>query len=220
MILRMVRKLAFVLGVMMPVLSGGTAYATVIWDYSPATTGAAITGDRMNSADSYNWAESVSFVSGAIVTGIDIYSESAFGSVGQLATVRIWSDYGAGAPIDLLKEIHTSISIIDAVGAVDGLTRKHADFDPLLLSAGTNYWIGMSGGDGSTYSELGQAGLSTVDDGYMALFDGNTFFGLSFGGDMAFRLEGTTSAVPEPGTFILFGAGLGGLALYRRKQHR
>lgn len=219
MILRMVRKLAFAVAVMTAVLSGGTAYATVIWDYSPATTRAAIVPGfpyyYPNQAVGQNFAEIVSFALDATVTGIDIYSLYPV-SLWQLATVRLWSDNGAGAPVDLLKEINTSISIVDDTGAVEGFTRKHADITtPLLLSAGTNYWIGMSGRDGS---ELGQAGLKTVDDGYMARFGGKSFSGLALAGDMAFRLEGTINAVPEPGTFILLGAGLGGLALYRRRQ--
>src|SRR6185369_15079541 len=112
---RMIRKLAFALGVMTAVLSGGTAYATVIWDYSPETTGATIVPgfpfDYSNDAVGQNFAEIVSFASGATVTGIDIYSLSPI-IEGHLATVRLWSDVG-GVPGVQLEDILTSISIID-----------------------------------------------------------------------------------------------------------
>lgn len=74
-----------------------------------------------------------------------------------------------------------------------------------------------------------QYGQSSFPEGLLALnFTGVAAYGLfdfsSDGGryiiDNFSGTFGTTEVVPEPSTFILFGAGLGGLALWRRKQRK
>lgn len=218
----LIRRITAGVGLLTAVLAGGVAHASVIWDYSPATTQASITppeyggvgGNWSNWSYGQNFAESVSFAAGATVTGMDIYSGPTWGSVGDSVTIRLWSDLN-GSPDLLLQEMVTTISAIDDDGAVLGVNRKHADIAPLILTAGTRYWIGMSG-----VTEIAQAGLTTVDDGVMAQFNNTDFLYLQTIGDMAFRLEGTSDPVPEPGTFILLGGGFAGLAFYRRKHRR
>jgi hypothetical protein len=204
------------LAISLVVISSGSAFASVIWDYSPATYSAAtVSTDWSNYSTAQNFAEKVSFATGATVTGIDIYSGSNWGVVGESVTVRLWSDV-SGAPGLLLQDIVTTISKVDTDGATGSFTRKHADFSSLLLTPGTNYWIGMSGS-----GELAQAGLLTIDDDSMAYFSGTTFLAVLPGlGDMAFRLEGTTgnSPVPEPATMLLFGTGIAGLAAVSRRK--
>jgi len=198
---------------------GVSANAAIIWDYSPDTTGATYGGDWVNQSHWQNFAEKVNFSSNTTVGGMDIYSGSLYGNVGDIARVRFWSDNG-GVPGTLLSEFDEAISVIDTDGTatVTDWRRKHVDFSTgnlLNLLANTTYWIGMSG----VGYELAQGSLNTPDDGQMAQFDGASYAYPAPVGDMAFRLhgEGGGAPVPEPGTWLLLGSGLAGLAVFRKR---
>ena len=197
--------------------SSGVSSANIIWDFSPVTSGVPISADNWsNMSNGQNFADFVQFNADTTVTGIDIYSGSSFGSVGFAVNVRLWSDFN-GTPTTLLQDIATTIDEIDTDGATSGLTRKHADISPLLLAAGTGYWIGMSG----TSEELAQISLETDSNATMAMFSGLSFVTHTYVGDMAFRLEGaggSSNPVPEPATMLLFGAGIAGLAAVSRRK--
>lgn len=202
------------------------AQAAVIWDYSPDTTGATVNQPGLNStwqniAAGQNFAEHVLFGSNQTVTGMAIYSQETFGFVGDNVRVRVWSDSG-GAPSALLYDVAAVVSAVDEDGtsvnaAFADVTRKFASFGGINLLAGVDYWIGMSG-DGV---ELGQQGLSDVgapDNGAMWQMSGTSPVSEpGFLGDMAFRLYVGGQGVPEPGTIALFGLGLAGLMLRRKR---
>ena len=193
-------------------------------DHSPGTTGADLEfsdGDPWsNNSSGQNFADNFSFGSAQTLSGMDIYTATAFPSVGMSVTVRLWSD-GGGLPGTLLDNFTTTVTAVDSVGTVAGTddVRVHADFT-LSLAANTMYWIGMSG----TNAELGQYGLggpNAPGDGGMAQFAGTTFsFFASTIGDQAFRLEGSPSAIPEPSSVVLAGGAIGlfGLGLACRKR--
>jgi hypothetical protein len=176
------------------------AHATIIWDYSPDTTGATnvpSSGSLSNLATGQNFFERVLFTSDVSLTGMAIYSFSLYGSVGQNVTIRIRSD-SAGTPDASLFDFTASISAVDTEGtsvnpAFSNNTRKFATFTtPVNLLANTQYWIGMSG----TTTELGQQGLNGTDapdNGRMWRYFGTTpALDSTDSGDMAMRLYGDT----------------------------
>jgi hypothetical protein len=217
----------FVLAAVLGLVLGPSSQtrASVLLDRSPATTGATLEladgKPWSNLSYSQNFADSFSFGTAETLSGMDIYTSTVLPSVGMSVTVRLWSDSG-GLPGTLLDNLTTTVTAVDSVGTVPGTedVRVHADFT-LTLAAGTTYWIGMSG----TNAELGQYGLdgpNAPQDGGMARFIGTTFSDFaSTDGDMAFRLEGSASTIPEPSSLVLAARSIGllglGLAWRRRK---
>ena len=169
----------------------GDASAEIIWDYSPDATHASIEHAWYTNQAAYqHLAEKVVFSNNTAVGGMDIYSSTEAGVVGQLVKIHIWSD-SSGVPNALLYDFNETISTIDNAGATSqtSVSRKHVDFsEPINLTPGT-YWVGMSS---ATESSLGQATIETVDDGEIAWFNNSVFVALSADdrGDMAFRLHG------------------------------
>jgi len=195
----------------------------IVWDWSPQTTGGTVTSNSWgNYSSGQHFAEHVSFSAVTDITGMDIYSvyDSPNG-VGSSVLITIWAD-SSGLPGSVLGQFSVAISEVDALGAITGNTRKHADFAGFMMLANTPYWIGMTSGPGAFIS-LGQTALLNVagGDSRMAQFNNNSFQSLTNRrvGDMAFRLYGNQNgAVPEPATLALLGFGLAGVGYQRRNR--
>jgi hypothetical protein len=206
----------------------------IVWDNSPAATGADVAraGDAQfsypaaaeNLANQQNFAETIKFLTDTVLTGMDIYTVIPQAQVflGESATIRIWTG-SAGRPDTLIDAFTENISAIDSqgtagiTGAMGDLFRVHADFtSPVTLSANTTYWIGMSG----TSLDIGQALLvgPNVPPGLLQAFSALTLEGQSATEAMAFRLEGSqVSPVPEPASLMLALIGSFGLLGWHRR---
>jgi hypothetical protein len=197
------------------------AAAAIVWDYSPATTGADIQPGSgyvwVNDSSAQNFSDQFLLGQDTTLTGMDIYTRDDFLSIGQSVTVRLWSD-NSGTPGTLLQNFTEALAAVDTQSAGSDLSvrRSFANFvNPVSVLANTRYWIGMSGMD----SELGQltlTGLNAPGDNTVARFNGTTFFTNDSIGDQAFRLHGNATAVPTPA--LLPGLVGMGMAAWRKRK--
>ncbi|NOZ65539.1 MAG: PEP-CTERM sorting domain-containing protein [Alphaproteobacteria bacterium] len=205
-----------IIAILLSVITISTASATIIWDYSPDTTGANGGATWLNFSSGQNFAELVTFATGGTITGMDIYSNKDRDKINDSVTIKIFANNG-GTPGALITSLTEIISIIDTTGAssVANVTRKFASLtNPYTYSAGS-FWIGMSG-----IRNIGQMTLDTNFPGnsQIAHFIGSSFQGEVSLGDMAFRLHSVARNVPEPAPLALLGFGLLGIAVLRRRK--
>jgi hypothetical protein len=198
----------------------GRATAAIVWDYSPETTGAAISPSTswVNQISIQNFADQFLLGQDTTLTGMDIYTRGdLIPFVGQSVTVRLWSD-NSGIPETLLQTFTDAIAAVDnqGAGSDSSVVRVFANFtSPVSVLANTRYWIGMSG----TTSELGQltlAGLNAPGDNEVAIFSDTEFSFSESIGDQAFRLHGNATAVPTPA--LLPGLVGMGMAAWRKRK--
>jgi hypothetical protein len=175
-----------------------------------------------NAYASQSFAASVSFSTAMQITGMDIYTESSFVTVGDTARIRLFSDT-LGHPGTVLSNFTESVSVVDTNGAMNVFDRRvHVDFtNPLSLLGNTTYWIGMTG-DSKDFTQTGLTGSNAPDGAVMAQFNGGDtfrYFTATFVGAMAFRLEGNVAA-PEPtGLALLVPVAFAGVVqLVRRRR--
>jgi PEP-CTERM motif len=198
--------------------------AAVVWDQSPATfTSQTLlnigpwTGTVSNISDAENYGEFVRFSDAQAVTGMDIYTSASRNvAVGESVTLRVRAEWEESP---LLYDFNATVRAVDQVGvdpkqSFSSLVRVYATFDePVLLDAGTDYVVGMSG----TTNDIGLAMFSSRGHSVMHYTD-RDFMMAESSRETAFRLH--VGAVPEPSTYALLIAGLGfvAFAARRRKQ--
>ena len=199
------------------------AVPVVVWDQSPDGIGGSLTnGNWSNSAVGQNFTDIVSFGTDTLITGMDIYMDASWPSVGDIGTVRIRTGSETAAPV----EFNESVTVIDTDGtsSIGSLSRVHVDFSSaFLMLAGVDYWIGMSSADiGTIWTQAGiTGGTGALLDNLTARYAGTSFDAFATDvDDLAFRLWGESVRVPEPSPLFLLSGGLLGILLGRRRFAR
>ena len=149
------------------------------------------------------------------VDALGMYEQSP-GSLVEPTQVGIWNNSGT-----LLAS-----TTVSAGGTVDAQWTYDA-ISPVTLAAGDTYFIGALFSDGTDAVVFPGDG-STVSTTPYITYGGATFCGgaslcsptTAFGSNGFFGPNFSASAVPEPITLSLFGAGLAGAAAMRRRKKK
>ena len=201
----------------------GTANASVLVDFSPNATGAAVTGVLRNNieveilAAKFNW-------NGGWITGGSIFSREFENSagVGDDVLFLIWDQVGNG--IDPIVNVQTAIDAIDFQDTANSnLLRVHTSFSGFYLASGT-YYFAMPGltDSGDNAQALGDMGSNELYASLSNDVDLDLEYFTAAAGTPFFQIEGY-SAVPEPASIAIWSAlGLGacGLVGFGRRKAR
>lgn len=187
------------------------ASATVLFQNAPGNSG----GNNNFTFGSTMGAEDFVLSSASTISAI---SFNAFHTPSRAQPTSIsWSIRSGGALPGAILSSGTSAFSTIITNTLYGynLTDYIMDIPDMNVSAGS-YWVTFhvnSGAGGDPHWTIASGG-----NGISAINTNGTWTNNYPGGNMAFRIEGDVSRIPEPGSLALLGLGLAGLAVSRKSK--
>ena len=157
----------------------------------------------------------------------DLFVEFGVGLGADFSTQWLGSGFGDGGSFVSFG----SFSITSGSFTIDSGVFWTSDDDGFDFSVGDIDFVGLLSAGGEVTVTINIAPTGDLPDGYVNVsFAGTALDGVSLSG-MRFDIPGSlnyllidnlslnaTASVPEPGTFALFGLGLAGIGLMRRRR--
>ena len=193
-------------------LISAKALATeVLFDRSPANTGAAFNGVWASDANGQEQYDQVPSLGLGLLEGISYYTYNSTrpppGYQPQFQVVGRANE--AGKPAAILLSVKSKILSIEPAAAINrsDLVAVHLTFAGVAVPA-SSFWITIAGGATQYSPYLGTLTGAPGEDGTFQAFSANGHYSISNpAGDIAFKLYGI-SAVPEISTLLLLLSGL------------